>query len=102
MAVRIIARNKLVAFWERYPATEPSLRHWYEVAAAADWGNPLDAVSDFSKAKALNGERIRFEVAGGDFRMVVAFDWKRSIAFIKFLGTHAEFDRIDAITISLF
>jgi mRNA interferase HigB len=100
--MRIIARNKLVAFWEKHPATEPSLRHWHEVAVAADWRNPLDAVSDFSKAKALNGERVRFEVAGGDYRMVVAFDWKRSIAFIKFLGTHAEYDRIDAVTVSLF
>lgn len=102
MPVRIIARNKLVAFWEKHPATEPSLRHWHEVAAAADWRNPLDAVSDFSKAKAVNGERVRFEVAGGDYRMVVAFDWKRSIAFIKFVGTHAEYDRIDAITVDLF
>src|SRR6266404_8975460 len=100
--MRIIARNKLVAFWERHPGTEPPLRHWYEVASAADSQSPLDAVSDFSKAKALNGERVRFEVAGGDYRMVVAFDWRRSIAFIKFLGTHAEYDRIDAITVSLF
>jgi len=43
-----------------------------------------------------------FASAGGDFRMVVAFDWRRSIAFIKFLGTHAEYDRIDAINVSLF
>lgn len=100
--MRIIARNKLVAFWEKHSLAEPSLRHWYEVTAAADWQNPLDAVSDFSKAKALNAERVRFEVAGGDFRMVVAFDWRRSIAFIKFLGTHAEYDRIDAINVNLF
>lgn len=100
--MRIIARNKLVAFWEKHSRAEPSLRHWYEVTAAADWQSPLDAVSDFSKAKALNAERVRFEVAGGDFRMVVAFDWRRSIAFIKFLGTHAEYDRIDAVNVSLF
>jgi len=71
-------------------------------SSASSGNSPLDAVSDFSKAKALNGERVRFEVAGGDYRMVVAFDWRRSIAFIKFLGTHAEYDRIDAITVSLF
>ena len=100
--MRIIARNKLVAFWEKHSATEPSLRHWYEVTTAADWQSPLDALSDFSKANALNGERVRFEVAGGDFRMVVAFDWRRSIAFIKFLGSHADYDRIDAITVSMF
>lgn len=102
VVVRIIARNKLVTFWGEHPETEASLMHWHEVAAAAAWGNPLEVVSDFSKAKALNGERVRFEVAGGDYRMVVAFDWRRSIAFIKFVGTHAEYDKIDALTVSLF
>jgi mRNA interferase HigB len=101
-AMRIIARNKLVAFGEKHPETEASLRHWHEVAAAADWRSPLEVVADFSKAKSLNGERVRFEVAGGDYRMVVAFDWRRSIAFIKFIGTHADYDRIDALTVTLF
>jgi mRNA interferase HigB len=100
--VRIIARNRLVAFWERHPSAAPALRHWHEVALSADWRSPLDVTAAFSKAKALNGERVRFEVAGGDYRMVVAFDWRRGIAFIKFIGTHAEYDRIDALTVSLF
>lgn len=98
----IIVRNRLIAFWERHPAAEASLKHWHEVAAAAAWQNPLDVMADFSKAKALNGERVRFEVAGGDYRMIVAFDWRRSIAFVKFIGTHAEYDRIDALTVNLF
>ena len=100
--MRIIARNRLVAFWTIHPRAEASLRHWHEVAAAAEWRSPLDVVADFSKAKALNGERVRFAVAGGNYRMVVAFDWKRRIAFVKFVGTHAEYDRIDALTVSLF
>jgi mRNA interferase HigB len=82
--------------------TEASLRHWHEVAGAAAWQSPLNVVADFSKAKALNGERVRFEVAGGDDRMVVAFDWRRAIAFIKIVGTHAEYDKIDALTVNLF
>lgn len=100
--MRIIARNRLVAFWERHPGAERSLRHWFEVAEAARWAGPLDVLADFSKAKVLNAERVRFEVAGGNYRMVVAFDWRRSIAFVKFLGTHAEYDRIDALGVSLF
>ena len=100
--MRIIARNTLVSFWSRHPETEASLRHWHEVTAAAAWATPLDVIADFSKAKSLNGERVRFEVAGGDYRMVVAFDWHRSIAFIKFIGTHADYDRIDALTVNLF
>lgn len=100
--MRIIARNKLVEFWTRHPETQASLRHWHEVAAVAEWQSLLDVVADFTKAKSLNGERVRFEVAGGDYRMVVAFDWRRGIAFIKFLGSHAEYDRIDALNVSLF
>ena len=100
--MRIIARNLLVAFWELHPGTERSLRHWLEVAEAASWASPLDVMVDFSKAKALNGECVRLEVAGGDYRMVAAFDWRRSIAFVKFLGNHAEYDRIDALCVSLF
>ena len=53
-------------------------------------------------AKNLNGERARFEIAGGNFRMIVAFDFTRSIAFVKFIGTHAEYDRVDALTVSQF
>lgn len=100
--MRIIARNTLVNFWTRHPETEASLRHWHAVAASAAWCSPHEVVTDFSKAKSLDGERVRFEVAGGDYRLMVAFDWKRSIAFVKFLGTHAEYDKTDVLTANLF
>ena len=50
----------------------------------------------------LNGERVRFEIAGGDYRLIVAFRFDLQIAWIKFLGTHAEYDKIDALTVSSF
>ncbi len=56
----------------------------------------------FPKAKVLNAERVRFAVAGGNYRMIVAFDLERQIAFIKFLGTHDEYDKIDALTVAQF
>ena len=100
--MRIIARNTLVSFWEKHPETRASLMHWQNVAKAADWQNVSEVQAGFSKAKALNGERVRFEVAGGDYRLIVAFDFRRAIAFVKFIGTHAEYDRIDALTVTLF
>ena len=54
------------------------------------------------KAKVLNREPVRFEIAGGSYRLVAAFDFRRQIVFVKFIGTHAEYDRIDALTVSLF
>lgn len=91
-----------MVFWEKHPATRASLLHWMHVTKASDWTNIVDVQSAFSKAKALNGERVRFEVAGGDYRLIVAFDFRRGIAFVKFIGTHAEYDRIDALTVNLF
>ena len=52
------------------------------------------------KSRVLNRERVRFEVAGGNYRLVVAFDFRRQVAFVKFIGTHAEYDRIDALTVA--
>ena len=100
--MRIIAQNTLVEFWQKNPVTRASLTHWHSVAKKAAWTDTATIADSFSKAKVLNGERVRFEVAGGDFRLIVAFDFGRQIAFIKFLGTHAEYDRVDALTVSRF
>ena len=56
----------------------------------------------FPKAKALNGERVRFEIGGGSFRLIAAFKFESGLCFVKFLGTHAEYDRVDALTVSKF
>lgn len=100
--MRLIARSTLVEFGVRHPETKASLAHWVSVAKSAAWQSTNEVQASFSKAKVLNGERVRFEVAGGDYRMIVAFDFPRGIAFVKFIGTHAEYDRIDALTVSLF
>ena len=100
--MRLIARSTLAEFGDRHPETRPSLAHWMSVTKAAAWMNTNEVRASFSKAKVLNGERVRFEVAGGDYRMIVAFDFPRGIAFVKFIGTHADYDRIDALTVNLF
>lgn len=100
--MRLIARSTLADFWERHPETRASLTHWIGVVKVAEWSSPAEVQAAFSKAKALNGERVRFEVAGGDYRMVVAFDFRRGIAFVKLIGTHADYDRIDALTAAQF
>lgn len=98
--MRIIARRTLFEFWDRHPETKTSLQHWLSVTRAADWRSMEAVIKTFSKAKKLSGERARFEVAGGNYRLVVAFDFKRSIAFIKFIGTHNEYDKIDPLKVA--
>ncbi|HET7412047.1 MAG TPA: type II toxin-antitoxin system HigB family toxin [Pararhizobium sp.] len=100
--MRIIASSTLAAFSKEHPETSASLSHWLRVARASKWSTGNDVQAAFSKAKVINGERVRFEIAGGDYRMIVAFDFTRQIAFIKFIGTHAEYDRIDALTVARF
>lgn len=98
--MRVIARNVLVAFWSRHPQAKGSLERWYRLAKAAHWNSMDDIQAVAPKAKVLNRERARFEVAGGNYRLVVAFDFRRQIAFVKFVGTHAQYDSIDALTVS--
>ena len=56
----------------------------------------------FANGKALNGERMRFEIAGGNYRLIASFNFKAKIAFVKFLGTHRDYDAVDALTVSQF
>jgi mRNA interferase HigB len=100
--MRIIAWNVLASYAEEHPETKASLQRWRVLVKAARWSSMDDVRLGAPKAKILNGERVRFEIAGGNFRMIVAFDFVRGIAFVKFIGTHAEYDRIDALTVSLF
>ena len=98
--MRIIARTTVADFMAAHPETRPSLERWLRITKSAAWTSPEKVVADFPKAKALNAERVRFTVHGSDYRMIVAFDFRRQIAYIKFIGTHAEYDRVDALTVS--
>lgn len=100
--MRVIARHVLVTFWERHPEAKTALERWYRLTRAAQWASTDEVQRAAPKAKVLNRERVRFEVAGGSYRLVVAFDFRRQIAFVKFVGTHAEYDAIDATTVSQF
>jgi mRNA interferase HigB len=92
----------LVSFWTRHPETRVPLERWYRIVRASHWATAGDVQAAAPKAKVLNRERVRFEVAGGNYRLIVAFDFRRQIAFVKFLGTHAEYDKIDVLTVSQF
>jgi mRNA interferase HigB len=98
----MIARNVIVGFWDKHPETKVPLERWYKLTKAANWTSTFDVQKAAPKAKVLNRERVRFEVAGGNYRLVVAFDFRRQVAFVKFIGTHAQYDSIDALTVSQF
>jgi mRNA interferase HigB len=100
--MRIVAWRVLADFAERHPETLALLLRWRALVRSANWLSMEDIRRAAPNAKVLNAERARFEVAGGNYRMIVAVDFDRRVVFIKFIGSHAAYDRIDALTVSLF
>ena len=100
--MRIIARSVLVEYWNKHPEARTPLERWHRIVRAAAWTSADDIQKAVPKAKVLNRERVRFEIAGGNYRLVAAFDFRRQIVFVKFLGTHEEYDRVDALTVALY
>ncbi len=87
-----------------------SANTWLARVEAAQWQNMSDVQADFPKASVLNGERARFEVAGGNYRLIAAIKFNRVVngrrvngtVFIKFIGSHSEYDAVDALSVSQF
>jgi mRNA interferase HigB len=100
--MRIIALSTLKAFWEAHPehldAKEPALA-WYRHALRANWTTPADIKEDFGSASILRDGRVVFNLAGNKYRLVVWINYAYRVAYIRFIGTHAQYDRIDAQTI---
>lgn len=82
--------------------TETALRLWLAVARAAEWRSMAEVQARWVKAKVLNSELVLFEIAGGDYRMICAMQFRAGICWVKFLGTHAQYDRVDALTVDEF
>jgi mRNA interferase HigB len=100
--MRVIARNVLLAYARVHPETAIPLERWYRLVKAANWTSMDDIRRAAPKSKVLNRDRVRFEVAGGDYRLIAAFDFRRQIAFVKFVGTHDEYGAIDALAVARF
>ncbi|WP_372397963.1 type II toxin-antitoxin system HigB family toxin [Azospirillum sp. HJ39] len=100
--MNIIKRSTLIDYWERHPETEQPLKEWFRMARTAGWSCMNDVMKSYPKAKVLNSERVRFEICGGNYRLIAAFKFTSKIAFVKFIGTHAEYDRISALIVDLY
>lgn len=93
---RIFAKSTLREFWEKYPDSELYLKTWYETAMNANWETPNDVKKSYAHASILRDSRIIFNIKGNTYRMVVKFNFEHQLAFVRFIGTHSEYDKIDA------
>jgi mRNA interferase HigB len=97
--MHVIARKALINFWTRYPDSEQSLSAWFHEAIGAKWRTSADVKRMFGSASVINAERVVFNVCGNKYRLVVRINYGSGAIFIRFVGTHAEYDAIDVETV---
>lgn len=98
--MNVIARRTLVTFWTRHPQAETHLKIWFAEARAAEWNGPQDIKERFGPSVDFLGDnRVIFDIGGNKYRLIVRVAYRHKRVLIKFVGTHAEYDRIDAATI---
>lgn len=99
--MRVIALSTLKLFWElpEYTDAKGPLLAWYKYVQGADWATPADIKNDLRNASILRDGRIIFNIAGNKYRLVVWVNFPYRVIYIRFVGTHAQYDAIDPQTI---
>ena len=95
----IVFLEKLYAFCIKHADARKSLATWQDVTEKADWKSRTDVLSDFPNAKMIKNNRARFEIKHNSYRLIVYINYEIKTVFIRFIGTHGEYDRIDPETI---
>ncbi|MBI3137686.1 MAG: type II toxin-antitoxin system HigB family toxin [Sphingobacteriales bacterium] len=97
--MRIVHREKIYRFAEKHTNARKSLAIWQDVTEKAGWKNKMEVLKDFPRAKMLKNNRARFEIVHNLYRLIACIRYEEQIAEIRFIGTHAEYDRINPETI---
>jgi mRNA interferase HigB len=97
--MHVIARKMLKDFWERHSDAEQPLRAWFTETTSAAWRQPADIKRRYPTSSFLSENRIVFNIKGNSYRLVVHVRYDLGRIYIRFIGTHAEYDRINAATV---
>lgn len=97
--MRVIAVGTLRSFWACHADAEQPLKAWYDEAKHATWATPQDIKDRYASVSFVGKNRVVFNIKGNDYRLIVAVAWRFQAIYIKFVGTHAEYDAIDAATV---
>jgi len=99
--MRIIAKSRLISYYtqQKYRDAEQSLKAWHDEVKKADWKSLNDLKAEFPKASIVGNGRVVFNINGGAYRLIVKIEFQSGRVYIRFFGTHAEYDKIDADTI---
>jgi mRNA interferase HigB len=97
--VRIVAKRTLREFWKQHPKLKGPLEAWHQEVARADWASPSEVKQQFGSASVVPDNRVMFNIAGNQYRLVVKVNYPYRIVYIRFIGTHETYDEIDASAI---
>jgi mRNA interferase HigB len=97
--MRVIAVKTLRNFWALYPDAEQPLLAWFDEISKANWMQPADIKAHYATASILKNRRVVFNIKGNDYRLIVAVAYKLGIVYIKFVGTHKQYDAVDSETV---
>lgn len=99
--MKIISVSTLKAFWEIYPDAEQPLKAWLDEAKKASWSTPAEIKEQYRSASILINNRVVFNIKGNNYRLIVSIFYPFGWLYVKFLGTHRQYDAVDANTIEL-
>lgn len=97
--MRIISKKTLRDFWSRHTGAEQALCAWFHEASNAEWKTPGDIKKFYPAADILPGNRVVFNIKGNQYRLIVKIHYNTGILYVRFVGTHAEYDKVDATRI---
>ena len=97
--MRVISRKKLREFWQTRADSEGPLRAWFAEARTATWQDPAEVKATYGSASILRNSRVVFNICGNKYRLVVRINYAYQVVYLRFIGTHTEYDEIDAETI---
>lgn len=92
--MRIFTKATVRRFWEKYPNARASLEFWYDTVENAHFSTPNEVIAFFKSADTVGNGRIVFNIARNKYRLVAKFEYERQMVFVRFLGTHREYDAI--------
>lgn len=97
--MNVVARRALVSYWTRQPETEQALKAWYKEARRSEWRHAADIKAMYGSASIVGHDRIVFNICGNKHRLIVRVSYVFKTVYIRFIGTHKEYDEVDAATI---
>lgn len=99
--MHVVAVKFLRAFWEKHPDAEQALKSWADETRKARWAQPAEIKEQYRNASILKNRRVVFNIKGNDYRLVVSVAYQYQAVYVKFVGTHKEYDAIDAETVEM-